>query len=775
MTIEMLILFMILGIMVTLFLTEKIPIDLTALIGVLILTILGYIAPNETFSGFSSPAIITMISMFFIGGALAKTGVAEVVARYVHSLVGSSEFLNVFAVMVLGAFLSAFMNNVAATVILLPAVAGIATHAEIAPSRLFIPLSFGVILGGTTTLIGTTANIVMLDALRGYDIEPFGFLEFTPFGLPMAVAGIIFVAVFGRKMLPVRDVARRARERKRDLAGTYRLFERIFSLKIPSESSLVGMSLGEVNFPGNLGVYVVAIVRDGRRMLAPAGSDILEANDLILVQGRQKAFEQLLKFKGVQIQEAEVALPSELKSVTLQLEGDGAIGKTVQSLGFRERHGGLVLGIERGEERVFQNIRKEILQKDDRLLVLVKDNDLQGLEDSETLSIEDVGDSADDILKDRLFGATIPYGSDLTGATIKQSRVGELLGLTVIGVCRGNSFHVSIDGSEEMRVGDTLIVSGDRDHIVELSKIGELEVEDVDQTETLESANIGFAEIVLSPRSQAIGRTLIDIEFREKYGFQVLAIWRGGKPSRSLVANKELQLGDALLLQGPRRKMHLLAEDPDFVVLSEIAQPERRTSKAPVAVMGLLTVVLLSVFKLQPIQIAAFIGAAIVVLGGAIKMDECYREVEWRVVFLISCLIPFGIAFESTGAASLLASTVVGTVGELGPYAVLLGFALLSSLLSQSLDGAVAVLLLSPVTIETATELGVDPRPFLITVVLSASIAFVTPFSHKANLLVMGAGGYRVRDYFRVGSFLSIISIVSLVAAIYFFMPIRPI
>ncbi len=159
------------------------------------------------------------------------------------------------------------------------------------------------------------------------------------------------------------------------------------------------------------------------------------------------------------------------------------------------------------------------------------------------------------------------------------------------------------------------------------------------------------------------------------------------------------------------------------------------------------------------------------ILAGALTMKEAYRVIEWRAIFLVAAVLPVGFAMERSGAAELLAQTVASTAGSVGPYAVLAALVVLASLLSQGLDGAPAVVLLAPVVFEMADKLQLSPYPLLMGVSLAASAAFMTPFSHKANLLVMGAGGYEARDYVRVGTPLTILLLAVLVLLVPVFFP----
>ena len=272
------------------------------------------------------------------------------------------------------------------------------------------------------------------------------------------------------------------------------------------------------------------------------------------------------------------------------------------------------------------------------------------------------------------------------------------------------------------------------------------------QEAVLESEDFGIVEVALAPRSAVVGKKLRDLEFRNRHGLQLLAVWRGGRSIYTGLPDLVFRLGDALLVQGPWERIRLLGSNPDFVVLSPEGLRPKRHAKAPVAVGALLLMVGLVVFGIQPIHVAAFIAASLALLFRTVTMEEAYRAIEWRTIFLVAAVLPVGFAMERTGAALLLVDGVKELIGPLGDYAILVALVLFASLLSQTLDGAPAVVLLAPVALETAAQLGMNPYAAMMGVSLAASAAFMTPFSHKANLLVMGAGGYRSIDYARVGT-----------------------
>jgi di/tricarboxylate transporter len=278
-------------------------------------------------------------------------------------------------------------------------------------------------------------------------------------------------------------------------------------------------------------------------------------------------------------------------------------------------------------------------------------------------------------------------------------------------------------------------------------------------------------EVVLSPRTTLAGSTLRQIHFREKYGLSVLAIWREGTAYRTDLRDMALRFGDALLLFGSRERIRMLGAEPDFLVLTEEAQVAPRLSKAPVA-LGVMAVVLAPVILgWLPIPIMAVLGVVLMVVTGCLSMDEAYRAIEWKAIFLIAGMLPLGIAMEKTGAASFLAEGMVALVGTLGPLAVMAGLFLLAALASQVMPNPAVAVLLAPVAYNTANDLGVSPYPLMMSIAVSASAAFLSPVGHSANVLIMGPGGYRFSDYTKVGIPLTLVVLAVVLLVVPIFWP----
>ena len=778
MTLEIAFLLAVLVGMVYCFMTEVLPIELTAFIGLLVLIFAGYVPVSEAFKGFSSPAVMTMFSIFFISAALLKTGVADSIGGRLHSLGGGREVPLIVLVMVVAAVLSAFMNNVAAAAVLLPAIASLASKSGLSPGRLFMPLSFGAILGGTTTLVGTPPNILTAEVLAERGFERFTLFDFTPMGLALIAVGILFMITIGRRLLPKEGVSKVAQEASR-LTRAYRIEDRLTTIRVPKGSSLDGRSLAEARLGAALDVRVLSIERDGQRHLAPAPDFRIEGSDLLLVDGNYRDLKQLLNVQGISIQETDPGhleeASSKVRGLTLRLRrGSGLIGRTLAELRFRHRFGVLVVGIRREGELVGQQLAQLPLDAADQLLVLGTHEQLEPLAGQKAFEILGTEQTAAELLHERLYQIGVGEKSTLVGIPVGKSRIGELVGVTVVGILRDGQTLLAISVDEVIQAGDELLIAGEPDRVFDLLQLGNLELESKAAKADLESDQVSVTEAIIAPRSGVAGSTLKELRFRDHYQLQVLAVWRESGAIHRDLANQVLRFGDALLLQGPREKISLLAEDSDFVVLSQDIVAPRRTDKAPVALGSLFLMILLVATGWYPIHVAAFAGAVASVLFGSLKMEEAYRAVEWKAIFLVAAVLPVGVAMESSGAAGFLADTVVRVAEPYGPYAFLSALVLLSSLLSQGLDGAPTVVILAPVVILTAEQLGVSPYPLMMAVGLAASAAFMTPFSHKANLLVMSAGGYRAMDFVRVGTPLTVLVLILIVVLVPMFFPLAP-
>jgi di/tricarboxylate transporter len=256
-----------------------------------------------------------------------------------------------------------------------------------------------------------------------------------------------------------------------------------------------------------------------------------------------------------------------------------------------------------------------------------------------------------------------------------------------------------------------------------------------------------------------VGNSLRDIHFREKFGLTVLALRREGQPVRQGVPDLPLRFGDALLVQGPRQRLKLLRAERTFILLDEpeISEEIVQPDKAPWALLAMALMLALAGFGVVRIATASLLAAMLMVVSGALRMEEGYRIIEWRAVVMIGGMLSMGTALDKSGAASLISHNMLHALAPLGHHAVLAGYYVLSMLLAQAMSGAATAVILAPIALSAATQMGVSPYPLLMAVILGTSSAFLTPVSHPANVLVMGPGGYKFTDYARVGGYLTAI------------------
>lgn len=574
----------VIAIAAVLLISERLRPDLTALLVAIALNLTGVITPEEAFSGFSRSAVITILSIFVLTHGLERTGVTHWIGQQLLRMAGISELNIVAVIMLTSAGLAAFMPTIAAAAVLLPTTMGVARQAKIRPSRLLMPLAFGSLLGGTTTLL-TTANIVVSSTLSHEGLQGFGLFEFLPMGLPLVLFGTLLILWLAPKILPTRDVGgeiARMQRLRGELAQIYHLRESTCEVVVQPDSPMAKQTLHQGGWGKDLGLTVLGVYHQGNLLKAPNRDTKVREGDILLLEG--------------------MPTPDQLEE----------------------------------------------------------------------------------------------YGLELT---LEHDLINDL-------------------ASEE----------------------------------------VPLVEATLAPRSELEGRTLRKIRFRERYGLQVLALWREGLVLQQDIADLRLRFGDAMLLQGPRAKVELLRLDPNFLILEEetTGPPGFHALLATCILVASLT---LAATKLLPISIATLAGAVTLLLTGCLTMDEAYRAIEWKAIFLIAGMLPLSIALDSTGAAAYLAQGLHTLIGGSTPLATAAILLLITVSVSIFLSGQTAAVIMSPIAIAAAAPIGADPRALAMAAAVGCSLAFISPLGHPANLLVMGPGGYMFRDYFRLGIPLTMLTI----------------
>lgn len=598
---DLIITLVILAAAIILFLSERLTVDLVALLVLVALGLTHVLTTEEVFSGLSDQAVITILAIFVLAHSLEVTGIVDKMGDLILRMSGKGEARLIAVLMSVAAFMSLFMNNIAVATILLPATATVARQSGIRISRLLIPLAFGTLLGGSATLF-TTTNIVVSGILKDHGYQGFGVLDFAPVGLPITIIGIAFMVLVGRHLLPKEKPGEREeilKQAENDLLSTYHLSDRLFMARIPTGSILSGNNLAESNLREKYNLNVIAIERESEKVLAPPPDFVLQEGDRLLFEGRIEEFKKLDQEPYLEIQPLPV-------------------------------------------------------------------------------------------------------------------------------------YH----------------------------------------EQDLESKDILILEAALTPRSQLIGYTLKETNFREKFGMMVLAVWNGQRTIRTGLSDLKLSYGDALLLQGPRDRLHMLRASSDLIVLSAEDNPlKKSTKKAPLAlIIFSLTIALAAsgIFSVGEVMLA---GALVMVILKVLTMEQAYRVIDWRIVFLVAGMLPLGLAMTKTGATALFAHALTSALGPYGPHALLLGLLVLTVLLSQVIKGAAVSAVIAPIAIQAAVQIGVDPRAMAMGVALATSMAFVTPLGHPVNILMLGPGGYHFRDFFKVGLPLTILLFIVILFLLPVFWP----
>ncbi|MEJ2511271.1 MAG: SLC13 family permease [Anaerolineales bacterium] len=778
MTSEIILTLSILGVVMLLFITEWLRADLVALLTLSVLALTGLVKPDEALSGFSSPAVITVWAVFILSAGLARTGVASWMGRQVLRLGGGGEKRMLFVVMAVAAVLSGFMNNVGVTALMLPVVLDICRRTNRPPSLMLIPLAFSASLGGMMTMIGTPANILVSDILDKAGFNALGLFDFLPFGVIVTFTGIIYLMTVGQKLLPQRDVTKEFHENGRDKLDTFSIEERLFVITLPEKTHLDGLTLGQSRFGSVLGLNVIGVMRKGHTNLGPNPETVLRGGDRLLVTGRA---DQLLAWKKTpQFQLlSNHSSPEHLTSEDVQLvearlsPNSSILGKNLEQLHFRQQYGGIVLALCRNSGPIHYALESVILQPDDKLLMMVHKGQIAALNNEKDLILSETN-ACQYQLEDALRLIKIPAGSHLANKTIAEIHLGDAYRMGVFGIMRDGKTILMPVANETILTGDQLIVKIRPESMAILDSLHTLEIDTAAHPsyEDMESDTVGLLDVVISPQSSLPGKTLREAHFREKYGLSVLAIWRAGTTKRSGLRDLRLQFGDALLVFGPRERLNLMASELDFIPLTEKVQTPPRLKKAPIAAVLMVTVVITVGLGWIPVSLATVIGGALMVLSGGLKMDEAYRSIQWNAVFLIAGMIPLGIAMQTSGTAEYLALALVARLEPFGTYIMVGGFFLLGVLTSQVMPNAVVTVLLTPVAISTANDLGVSAYSLAMVVAIAASSSFLTPVGHAANILIMGPGGYKFSDYIKVGLPLVLVTLLLIIFVLPIFWPL---
>lgn len=761
MTAEIALLLAIASTALVLFATGWVRMDVVALLVLAALAISGLVSSADAISGFSNAAVVTVGSMFVLSEGLSRTGIADVLGRWMLRLGGRSEARVVAVLMLTGGLLSGFMNNIGVVALLLPVAVRLAQRTGIATSRLLMPLAYGTLLGGLTTVVATAPNVLASTALLDAGLAPFGLFDFTPLGVSVLLVATAFVALIGRHLLPHAGPREGARSQQ-DLRAQYGLQERIFAIRVPTGARLAGRTIAETALGSVAGLIVIALTRAGHTEALPSHGTVLADGDLLLVQGRLDRFVALRRWSGLEIERETPLLQSllseQISLCELRIARDSPlVGSTLRHREFRDAHAANVLAIR--HEGVVRRMRlaERQLAAGDVLLAQCRRDTLAALErSSDFRSVTEVTEAdlaASWHLHERLFVVRLPAGSELSGVTLSESRLGDAFDFRLLAILRAGELLPMPESEAVLEGGDLLLLQGREEDLEVLRGLQQLEIER-DATPYLgifDQGDLEVVEAVLHPHSTLVGKTAGELRWRERHQVELVAIWRGGRPYRSGLDAMRLAAGDALLFVGPARQLAAIAEDPDLIALQPVTAPPVDRSKMPLAGGLMLAVVSSALLGWLPISIAALSGATGMVLTRCLRMEDAYRAVDWRSIFLIAGMLPLGIAMDQTGAAALFADAALAPIAAYGPWAAVAVLYAMTALGTVIIPNTVVVVMMAPIALSASAGFGIAPSTAMMAVAVAASATLLSPISHPANVLVMGPGDYRFVDYLKLG------------------------
>ncbi|MBU4528374.1 MAG: SLC13 family permease [Hoeflea sp.] len=597
--------FAILAATMGLFLWGRFRHDIVALAALMACVVAGLVPAGEAFAGFGHPAVITVAAVLILSQGLQNTGAVDWLARSLLPR-DAGRLTSMLALLGLGAALSGFMNNVGAMALLMPIAVQLSGRIDLTPGQVLMPLAFGTILGGMTTLIGTPPNLIVSGFRAEAGLGHFAMFDFAPVGVGVAVLGVIFITVFASRLVP----ARKSVNTKGFETGAY-----MTELRVPEKSKAVGLTLNlferEIE---ESGAQIVALVRDEARINAPHRGHRIRAGDILVL-------------------EADVEALAEAVSVfDIHLEEKGSS--------------------------------------------VVKDKEEEAAKDKEA----------------------------------KTSRKAE----------------------------------------AETSRKAEAETEDGDTAHDHENELV-LRELVVLPGSSIVGRPARDLRLRTRYGINLLAVSRDGHSPRARLRTLKLKSGDLLLMQGPAVIITEFVNETGCVPLGEreLRIPDKRMALIAGAIM--LGAVLIVTLGLLPAAPAFALGVLATMLFRTVPLQQVYTAIDWPVIVLLAALIPVAGAMQSSGAADLLARFLVDTIAQGNPIAALAVVLITTMFLSDVMNNAATAAVLCPIAIGIASTLGVNPDSFLMAVAIGASCAFLTPIGHQNNTLILGPGGFRFGDYWKLG------------------------
>lgn len=365
-------------------------------------------------------------------------------------------------------------------------------------------------------------------------------------------------------------------------------------------------------------------------------------------------------------------------------------------------------------------------------------------------------------LAEQMWLVRVLPGSRLARQTVQESDINAELGLTVAAVWRGRETITIPKSTQMIYPADELLIVGREERLQQLLAWG-AELVEGGAYAVADELPIEPIEIMIAPRSNAIGKTLSQLKLNRDAGLLAVALWRDGQSFHTDVRNTPLQMGDAILVVGQSSDIQNLSRNSNFILpAGEYSAQAIESAKAPYAV-GITAIALaLAILNVIPLPIAMLAGAAAMAISGCLTMQQFYAAVDWRVIFLVAGMLPLSLAISESGLADRVGALLEAKLSDAGPLLLFAVIALLTMLVVQVIGGQVTPLLVGPIAIKAALQMGIDPRAMAVAVAMACSLAFITPISHPVNILMMGPGGYKFSDFSRVGAGMTVVALLTM-------------
>ena len=378
----------------------------------------------------------------------------------------------------------------------------------------------------------------------------------------------------------------------------------------------------------------------------------------------------------------------------------------------------------------------------------------------ETFQQPDLQDTYE--LADRIWQIRVLPESRLANKTVHASAINARLGLTVAAIWREYETIAIPKSNQMIYPADELLIVGQEERVQQLLTWGNALVSNAQHSDSHELP-IEPIEIMIAPRSDAIGKTLSEMKLNRESGLLAMALWRDGHSFHTDVRKMPLQVGDAVLVVGQAGDIQNLSDNPNYILpAGEYSSRSVQTKKAPLAILITAVVLTLSILNVLPLSIAMLAGATAMVMTGCLAMEQFYEAVQWRVIFLVAGMLPLSAAITESGLSARVGSLMVNLLSDSSPLFLIAGMVTAAMLVVQIIGGQVTALLVGPIAIDVALQMGVDPRAMSVAAAMACSMAFLTPIAHPVNILMMGPGGYKFSDFPKVGLGMTLVTLITM-------------